>query len=341
MCDVYASVHVFMEEKLFLRAVKGGKNTKIITLNGKKMTKIPSTIGNLPGLKVLNLQKNLVSKVCSELSTLTQLTVLNLGNNLLEEVPEEVKYLTSLKNLHLFGNRINRFASGACDGLKNLILLNLNNNQLTYIPKEVSRLESLIYLTINHNQLTSIPRELCFLKNLSELQLNYNQLICIPEEIKFLKRLRKLFLARNNIEVLPEFQHLKLKEFYCEGNPLFLKEPVSAVKQLDVLSLQEITSRFVMNELTERNPFLMEAIEWYPEVWDIISKGRKCAICGKSFLGIWIECVEFVSPSKNWKISRNLTLVPLRTLICSYQCFNLRGPNQFGIARVQSSEKLI
>ncbi|XP_036193579.1 leucine-rich repeat-containing protein 69 isoform X4 [Myotis myotis] len=307
MCDVYASVHVFMEEKLFLRAVKGGKNTKIITLNGKKMTKIPSTIGNLPGLKVLNLQKNLVSKVCSELSTLTQLTVLNLGNNLLEEVPEEVKYLTSLKNLHLFGNRINRFASGACDGLKNLILLNLNNNQLTYIPKEVSRLESLIYLTINHNQLTSIPRELCFLKNLSELQLNYNQLICIPEEIKFLKRLRKLFLARNNIEVLPE----------------------------------EITSRFVMNELTERNPFLMEAIEWYPEVWDIISKGRKCAICGKSFLGIWIECVEFVSPSKNWKISRNLTLVPLRTLICSYQCFNLRGPNQFGIARVQSSEKLI
>ncbi|XP_006093371.1 leucine-rich repeat-containing protein 69 [Myotis lucifugus] len=354
-----------MEERLFLRAVKGGKNTKIITLNGKKMTKIPSTIGNLPGLKVLNLQKNLVSKVCSELSTLTQLTVLNLGNNLLEEVPEEVKYLTSLKNLHLFGNRINRFASGACDGLKNLILLNLNNNQLTYIPEEVSRLESLIYLSINHNQLTSIPRELCFLKNLSELQLNYNQIICIPEEIKFLKRLQKLLLARNNIEVLPGvlcrltnlrildiagnviqifptgFQHLKLKEFYCEGNPLFLKQPVGAVKQLDVLSLQEITSRFIMNELTERNPFLMEAIEWYPEIWDIISKGRKCAICGKSFFGMWIECVEFVSPSKNWKISKNLKLVPLRTLICSYQCFNLRGPNQFGVAQVQSSEKLI
>lgn len=63
-----------MEDRLFLRAVKGGKNTKIITLNGKKMTKIPSTIGNLPGLKVLNLQQNLVSKVCSELSTLTQVS---------------------------------------------------------------------------------------------------------------------------------------------------------------------------------------------------------------------------------------------------------------------------
>lgn len=46
-----------------------------------------------------------------------QLTSLNLGNNLLEEVPEEMKYLTSLKKLHLFGNRIHRFASGACGKL--------------------------------------------------------------------------------------------------------------------------------------------------------------------------------------------------------------------------------
>lgn len=61
-----------MEERLFLRAVKGGKNTKIITLSGKKMTKIPSVIGNLSGLKFLNLQNNLISKVCSELSALTQ-----------------------------------------------------------------------------------------------------------------------------------------------------------------------------------------------------------------------------------------------------------------------------
>ncbi|CAK6438945.1 unnamed protein product [Pipistrellus nathusii] len=348
-----------MEEKLFFGGVKGGKTTKIITLNGKKMRKIPSTIGNLTGLKVLNLQNNLIPSVCSEFSTLTQLTVLNLGNNLLEEVPEEVKYLTSLTKLHLFGNRISRFASEICDGLKNLTLLNLNNNQLTYIPKEVSRLENLIYLSVNHNQLTSIPRELCFLKNLCELRLNYNQISCIPEDIWFLKSLQKLFLARNNIEVLPEllchlinlktldvagnliqifpsgFQYMKLKEFYCEGNPLFLKHPVGAIKKLDVLSLQEITSRYIMNQLIEMNPFLMEAMAWYPQIWHTISKGRLCAICGKSFLAMWIECVEFVPPSKNWRTSRNLKLVPLRTLICSFECFNQRGPNQFGIAHVQ------
>ncbi|XP_022440257.1 leucine-rich repeat-containing protein 69 isoform X1 [Delphinapterus leucas] len=347
-----------MAEKLLVRALKGGKSTKIVTLNGKNMTKMPSMLEKLPGLKTLDLQNNRIPKVCPEISTLTQLTALNLGNNLLEEVPEEMKYLTSLKKLHLFGNKIHRFASGVCDGLQNLILLNLNNNQLTSIPQEISRLKSLTYLSINHNQLASIPRELCFLENLSELQLNYNQLICIPKEINFLKKLQKLLLVRNNIESLPEglcdllnlrildiagnviqifppgFQDLKLREFYCEGNPLFLKQPVNAVKHKDIWSLQEITSRFIMNQLAEKDPFLMQAIEWYPQVRNIISQGRKCAICGKSFLTTWLECVEFFPPSKNWKISRNLQLVPLRILICSYKCFNQRDPNLFGIAQV-------
>lgn len=35
-----------------------------------------------------------------------------------------------------------------------------------------------------------------------------------------------------------KFQDLKLREFYCEGNPLFLKQPVSAIKREDVWSLQ-------------------------------------------------------------------------------------------------------
>ncbi|XP_010610286.1 leucine-rich repeat-containing protein 69 isoform X1 [Fukomys damarensis] len=346
-----------MDERLLIGALKGGKNTKIISLNKKKMTKMPSALEKLPGLKTLDLQNNLIPKVCPEISTLTQLTVLNMGNNLLEEVPEEMKYLTSLKALHLFGNRICRFATGACDGLQNLILLNLNKNRLTQLPQEVNRLKSLTCLSINYNQLTSIPRELCFLENLSELHFNYNQLICIPEEIKFLKKLQKLFLARNNMEGLPEgicdlkklrildiagnnvqifpprFQDLKLREFYCEDNPLFLKQPFTAKQQEDVWSLKEITSRFVMNQLAAKNTFLMHAVEQYPEVRNIISEGKNCAICGKFFLTIWLECVQFVPPSKNWKISQNLQLVPLRILLCSYKCFNRRNPNVFGISQ--------
>ncbi|XP_024428269.2 leucine-rich repeat-containing protein 69 isoform X2 [Desmodus rotundus] len=193
-----------MAGRLLIRALKGGENTKIVTLNGKKMTKMPSTLEKLPGLRTLNLQNNLIPKVCSEIRTLTQ------------------------------------------------------------------------------------------------------------------------------------FQNLKLREFYCEENPLLLKQPVVAAMKQDVWSLQEITSRFIMNQLAEKDPFLMQAIEGYPEVRNTISKGRRCSICGELFLTTWMECVEFVSPSKDWKISRNLQLVPLQVLICSFSCFDKRGRNLFGIAEVQS-----
>ncbi|XP_047386813.1 leucine-rich repeat-containing protein 69 isoform X2 [Sciurus carolinensis] len=191
-----------MAEKLLLRAIKGGKNTHIITLSGKRIIKIPSTIEKLPDLKTLYLQNNLISKVCPEISALTQ------------------------------------------------------------------------------------------------------------------------------------FHNLKLTEFYCEGNPLFLKQPTVALQQEDVWSLQEITSRYVMNQLAGKHPFLTRAIEQYPEVRNLISQAKKCPICGEFFLSIWLECVRFVPPPKRWKISRNLQLVPLQVLICSYKCFNRRDPDLFGIAQV-------
>lgn len=61
-----------MSERLLLTALKGGNNTKIITLNGKKMKKMPSALEKLPGLRTLDLQNNLICNVCPELSTLTQ-----------------------------------------------------------------------------------------------------------------------------------------------------------------------------------------------------------------------------------------------------------------------------
>ncbi|XP_049975288.1 leucine-rich repeat-containing protein 69 [Alexandromys fortis] len=346
-----------MSERLLLTALKGGSNTKIITLNGKRMTRMPSALEKLPGLRILNLQNNFIHKVCPELRTLTKLTFLNLGNNLFEEIPEEMKYLTSLKKLHLFGNRICSIATGVCDGLQELVLLNLNDNRLKSLPQEIGRLRNLTYLSINHNQLTGIPTELCSIQSLSELHLNYNQLMGIPEEIKLLRNLQQLFLVRNNIEALPEglcrlkklrildiagnviqifpagFQNLKLREFYCEGNPLFLMRPIIATQPKDVWTLREIAARFVLGQLEEKNHLIMNAIEHYPETKDKLSKARRCVLCRKPFLSEWLECVQFVSPSKNWKISRNLHLIPLRILLCSYQCFGRRGPNLFGIAQ--------
>ncbi|XP_076780252.1 leucine-rich repeat-containing protein 69 isoform X2 [Arvicanthis niloticus] len=312
-----------MAERLLLTALKGGRNTKILTLNGKKITKMPSALEKLPNLRTLDLQNNRISTVCPELRTLTQLTLLNLGNNLLQEVPEEIKYLTSLKNLHLFGNRICRIATGVLGGLRRLILLNLNDNQLTSLPQEIGRLRRLTYLSLNHNKLTVIPKELCSLERLSELHLNYNQIMFIPQEIKFLRNLQQLCLVRNNIEVLPE-EVCRLKN---------LRVLDIAGNVIQIFPAGEIAARIVLCLLEENNPLVMNAIESYPEAKDKLSKSKKCAICKKPFLSEWLECVYFVAPSKSWKISRNLKLIPLQTLVCSYQCFEQRDPDIFGIAQ--------
>lgn len=60
-----------MSERL-LTAPKGGNHTKIITLNGKKMTRMPSALEKLPSLRTLDLQNNLIHKVCPGLRTLTK-----------------------------------------------------------------------------------------------------------------------------------------------------------------------------------------------------------------------------------------------------------------------------
>ncbi|XP_023373217.1 leucine-rich repeat-containing protein 69 isoform X2 [Otolemur garnettii] len=189
-----------MTEKLLIIALKGG-NTKIITLNGKKMRKMPSALEKLPSLKTLDLRNNLIPKVCPQIRTLTQ------------------------------------------------------------------------------------------------------------------------------------FQNMKLREFYCEGNPLFLKEPFSTeYEEDDVWSLQEITSRFLMCMLEEQNPYLIQALEWYPQVKNIIAQKKTCVACGKPIITPWLECVQFIPPSKSWKTSKNLRLVPLRVFVCSHKCFNCSDLHIFGIA---------
>ncbi|KAI5255572.1 Leucine-Rich Repeat-Containing Protein 69 [Manis pentadactyla] len=100
-----------MAEKLLIRALKGGKNTRIVTLNGKKITKMPSSLERLPGLRTLDLQNNLISKVCPEINTLTQglcdlmnLRTLDIAGNIIRIFPPG-KWKIS-RNLHLVPLRI-------------------------------------------------------------------------------------------------------------------------------------------------------------------------------------------------------------------------------------------
>ncbi|XP_039593403.1 leucine-rich repeat-containing protein 69 isoform X2 [Polypterus senegalus] len=288
--------------------------------------------------------------------SLCQLTELNIGNNILEEVPEVLKELKALKKLHLFGNRIQEIPPSLYENLTNLAMLNLNNNMIQVIAPEIERLSNLEFLGLRNNKIENIPVELCSLSKLSELHLTSNKLTTIPRELRLLTNLTQLHLARNQISELPEslyklrklrildvagnllkffpvnFNELMLEELYCEDNPFLQKEPVESIQQEEVLSLKEIAARFVMKELRNRQSCIQDLIAHYPLVKSLLSQGGRCALCGQGFLNIWLECVKFVNLKKNFvALSRN-HVIPVRVLLCSYNCFNQQGHGYYGVA---------
>ncbi|XP_053251653.1 leucine-rich repeat-containing protein 69 [Podarcis raffonei] len=339
-----------------LRALRGGPGTRCLSLKARGLRRLPRGLGKMKGLERLSLRDNSLRRLPQDMKALGRLKVLNLGNNNFEEVPEQLKYLKSLQTLHLFRNKITRISPLIFDGLQNLVLLNLNNNQLSYLPPEIQRLEHLECLSLDNNRLQKIPKEFCYLRKLCELHLFNNSITALPEEIKYLRKLKILILARNQIEELPDglcklkrlrvldvagnniqifptaMEDLELEELYCESNPLLQKHPVSAIQEEDILTLKELTARFILDQLEKKNFNLHRALKQNLNAQKMLAHKQECAQCRRGFLGMWLECVQFVDIRQRMKTSRNLELLPVKALLCSYKCFNHSGHELFGIA---------
>ncbi|XP_078396852.1 uncharacterized protein lrrc69 isoform X3 [Cetorhinus maximus] len=317
-----------MADSLVLRALRG--NARQLDLSGKKLTLVPKAVGRLLELNRLQLKNNQLSHLPAELQALDNLTELNLGNNSFEELPEVLKHLRQLKKLHLFDNKLETLSPSVLEWLENLIFLNLSNNKLRALPEEIYRLAQLKFLTVSNNQLESIPSKLCLLQKLCELQLAHNKLKSLPHDIGYLTNLKKLSVPRNQIQELPELLELKLEEFYYEQNPLLEKNLILSTQQNEVLTLQEITARYIMNELKDDS--FNEALKYYPEAKKMLGHASLCAVCKNSFLSMWLECVSFVDLTQKISITSAAHIVPIRALLCSYKCFNESGHQFYGIA---------
>ncbi|XP_039209898.1 leucine-rich repeat-containing protein 69 isoform X2 [Crotalus tigris] len=346
-----------MAEGQLLRVLRGGSGTRSLSLARRGLQHPPRGLASLSNLERLNLRDNQLFSLSHEMEALSRLKVLNLGNNNFEEVPEQLKYLISLQKLYMFGNKITKISPLIFDDLKNLELLNLNKNQLSYLPPEICRLENLECVSLENNKLEKIPKEFCCLQNLRVLHLSHNFITTLPEDIKHLKKLKILILSRNKIETLPDgicklkrlktldvagnniqifpkaMGYLQLEELFCEDNPLLQKNPVSAIQEEDILTLKEITARFIFTQLENENPLLCRAVKQNPQAQNLLSQRQECAQCGHSFLSMWLECVRFIDiKQKRMKTSKNLQLLPVRSLLCSYKCFYHRDHELFGIS---------
>ncbi|PIK48392.1 hypothetical protein BSL78_14752 [Apostichopus japonicus] len=259
----------------------------------------------------------------------------------------------------------------------------------------MNKLVHIQHLSVDGNKLTSLPSELCALSHLEEFHAANNQLTSLPLEFGFLAKLKKVHLQKNKIKELPEglskcgclevidvagndlrifpseLHKMPLKELYCEENPLLDQLPVQSVQEDEVLTLKELTARYIVKQLKEScvynvllaycnnvpplclqierrrlvkvagkyfyedNPawsFMRRAIRHYPDIRDMLAQASKCALCGGAFLNTWLECVCFIDGHKELKLENSPGRIPMRALLCSYKCFNTPGHHFYGVA---------
>lgn len=321
------------------------ENLRELDLSGNELQSLPKEIERLRFIETCNLGKNHFSDVPLVLGSLPQLTKLLLFHNHLADLSRSVTFskLTHLRVLNLNHNSITQLPA-SIGQMIHLEIFTAEHNQLRELPREIGSCRQLIELQLGFNQLTKLPLEIGYLTELKRFILHRNKLLELPESICNLKTaLKTLDVACNSLRIFPsKFHTLQLSEFYAEGNPLLERVPIHSIQESEILTLKEICARRAMNELRRPTlnlqPTLRERLPYAKRAKDILMQCTECQFCHNYFLNTWLECVEFIDLQRTFKgmkknnTNQSLAMVPQRSLLCSYECFNSPGHSYFGVA---------
>lgn len=194
-------------------------NLKSLCFRNKRISVLPTEIGQFTGLKNLVLTNNVLPELPTEIGQLSRLERLQLANNKLTRLPTEIGLLTHLKGISLYHNHLKIFPSeiGQLTQLSALILsqnpfnelpdcliqlsmlklLLINEIGLKNIPPCIFELKQLEHLSMKNNNITVLPNDISKLPSLVILNLEDNQLTTLPTEICSLRNLRMLSLKGN------------------------------------------------------------------------------------------------------------------------------------------------
>lgn len=156
-------------------ALLAGSLIKVLNLEKRHRTQLPTTISKLENLEYLYLQFNDLTSLPASIGKLEKLKVIDLWGNSLTSLPASIGQLKNLEKLHLW------------------------HNKLTSLPAEITHLRNLKQLYLLNNQLTQLPWMIGELSNLEELELDNNKLKELPPAISALNNLKKLSLKGNPI----------------------------------------------------------------------------------------------------------------------------------------------
>ncbi len=140
----------------------------VLVVSHKRITELPSEIGNLINLEYLNVSHNQITELPLEIGKLPNLKTLSvyndskLYNNQLTELPHEIGELVISKPWSVLTELPREIGQ-----LVNLKTLSVRNNQITELPLEIGKLINLKTLHVNNNQITDIPAEIRALPNIT------------------------------------------------------------------------------------------------------------------------------------------------------------------------------
>ncbi|MGL4348753.1 MAG: hypothetical protein ACRCSV_04790 [Chlamydiales bacterium] len=130
---------------------------RIINLNLQMgLSKLPTSMFHLKGLRSLNLSNNHLDHLPENVSELSQLVDLNVSHNQLNQIPENLYQLGYLQNLDMSFNLINEIPNNL-DRLQYLTNLNLSSNNLSKLPESFSQLLQIKKFNLRENSLISFP----------------------------------------------------------------------------------------------------------------------------------------------------------------------------------------
>ncbi|KAK8272406.1 hypothetical protein V6Z12_D11G329600 [Gossypium hirsutum] len=231
-----------------------------LDLNETALKELPSSIGNLIGLKDLNMNncKSLVFlpdsfcklkslerfylKGCSRLEifpeimdTMKMLYELDLSETALKELPSSIGNLIGLKDLNMNNCKSLVFLPDSFCKLKSLERFYLKGcSRLEIFPEIIDTMKMLYELDLSETALKELPSSIGNLIGLKDLNMNNcKNLVFLPDNFYKLKSLKRFYLKGcSRLEIFPEIMDTmeRLKELDLSGTAL--KELPSSIGNL-------------------------------------------------------------------------------------------------------------
>ncbi|KAJ3256932.1 hypothetical protein HK103_005050 [Boothiomyces macroporosus] len=186
--------------------------------------------------------------------------------------------------------------------MRNLTNLSLANNKIVALPDTLGYLEKLTELTVSNNELVYIPCSIGLLKNLTTLSLQRNRLKELPAEIGKLKKLEMIDVSNNPLEVLPAETSRIFSLKLVRTNECPLLDTVPLPQPPKVLSLKEITARYIVRNQIPVNYLVHDQLQKY------LTSSHECTFCK----GPYFEQYE----SRIRIITRNNKPIPIESRLC-------------------------